>query len=334
MNRSRLAASLALLTTLGLALPACASSSKSSGSTDAVSGERTAAGAAATGAPAGAVAASATTAPAAASPAGGTIGKVGGATPVPVPPADRKVIVAVTLDVQVADVSSASVKVATMADGVGGYVSSQQAAFTAEHPSATLVLKVPPDKVSALLGTIATLGKVTNQTQQAEDVTAQFVDLDSRISTARASVERVRGFLARTSNVTELAGLEAELTRRETELEQLVAAQQGLAARSALATVTVALLPTATTTTVAKTPLTPGRALHRGASVLGAIGRGVAITVAFALPFMPLLVAGLAAAWVVRRRNRRRPGGRGPGTGEPTGSAAPRPAPAPEPVGV
>ena len=83
---------------------------------------------------------------------------------------------------------------------------------------------------------VAGLGTVVNQTQQAEDVTAQFVDLESRIATARDSVARVREFLGRTTNVNELAGLEAELTRRETELEQLVATQQGLAARAALAT--------------------------------------------------------------------------------------------------
>lgn len=368
MNRSRLAGVLSLSAVVALALPACGSSSKSSsravsgsfaaGAGTSASGALQAADGPITGAATATTAAAAGTAPAGAAttaaPAGGSVPGVGGATPVPAPPADRRVIVAVTLDLLVDDVATAGAKVGTMAETVGGYVASQQAALGGDHPSSTFVLKVPPDKVTALLTQVGLLGRVTNQTQQAEDVTAQFVDLDSRISSARASVERVRGFLARTANVTELAGLEAELTRRETELEQLVAAQQGLAARSAMATVTISLLrappvPVPTTTTVAPTtttqpPLNARRALRGGTDVLKAIGEGLAITLAFLLPFVPVLAAVALVVWLVRRRSGR---GRGPGSGSGSGPAPggradpptptptpPLAAPAPEHAGV
>ena len=299
-------------------------------------GASTTAGASATTA---AAAAAATTASGASkdstSPGGG-----GGATPVPVPPSDRKVVMVVTLDVQVPNVSAASVQVSSLAEGAGGYVASQQAALGAERPSSTLVLKVPPDKVTLVLQSIAGLGRVTNQTQQADDVTSQYFDLESRITTARASVERVRGFLSRTANVSELAGLETELTRRETELEQLVAAQQGLAARAALATITVALTlaPPTTTTTVAATTttqpeLTARRALRNGTDVLANIGTGLAIVAAFLLPFLPLLLIAAIVLWVLRRRSTRSVdagrGGRGHGGGAAGGPTPDAPAPAP-----
>ena len=347
-TRSR---SLPLLAALvgAVTLGACGSEQSSTGkaSLERQSGAATSAAGAGTtsgfsgGAATTVAAASATTAASGASQDSTSPGGGGGATPVPVPPADRKVVMVVTLDVQVPNVASASVQVSSLAEGAGGYVASQQAALGAERPSSTLVLKVPPDKVTLVLQSIAGLGRVTNQTQQADDVTSQYFDLESRITTARASVERVRGFLSRTANVSELAGLEAELTRRETELEQLVAAQQGLAARSAMATVTVALTPAppTTTTTVAPTTttqpeLTARRALRNGTDVLANIGTGFAIVGAFLLPFLPLLLIVAVVLWALRRRSARsadagRRGGRGPGGGATGGSTPDAPAPAP-----
>lgn len=332
MNRSRLAAVVSVALAASLALPACGNdtSTESSAtvvaSADAGGSDRAGSGSgdATTGAGKGGEGVPATTGND--TPATTAAGSFGGATPVPVPPLDRRVIVTVTLDVEVDDVGRAGVKVATMAEGVGGYVQSQQATYAGDRPSSTLVVKVPPDKVSALLAAVAGLGTVTNQTQAAEDVTAQYIDLDSRIATARASVARVREFLGRTANVSELAGLEAELTRRETELEQLVAAQQGLAARSALATVTIGLVRLSTTAGATDSePLTPARALRAAFDTLGAIGTAVVIVVAFALPFTPFLLALVGGALVVRRRRRRR-GPVAPPTVGPMSSPPPPPA--------
>ncbi len=329
MTRSRTLGALSVALVAALALPACGSSSATSGEF-AESASATSAAAATT------VAGSAALADA--GPGRSADGKTstiapqtspnplpGGPTPVPAPPADRKVIVAVTLDVEVANVATAGAKVASMAETLGGYVQSQQAAFAGDRPSSTIVLKVPPARVTDLLTSVAGLGKVVNQTQQAEDVTAQFVDLESRISTARASVARVREFLGRTTNVNELAGLEAELTRRETELEQLVATQQGLAARSAMATVTIGLVPLSTvvtTTTVDNRPMSPGRALHRGTDALVSVARAVAILAAFLLPFLPVLLVLSVVVAIVRRRTARRR------------AATPGPAPLPSPTPV
>jgi hypothetical protein len=217
---------------------------------------------------------------------------------------DRKVIVTVTLDLLVGDVGASGVKVATMAEGVGGFVFSQQTNL-GEHPSSSIVLKVPPDKVSSLVNTLGSVGKLVSQTQQAEDVTAQFVDLQSRITTAQASVVRMRGFLDKTTNVSELASLEGELTRRQTELEQLLGQQRVLASRTDLATVTVTLTPAP-----AKAPSTSpsvSRALHAGARSVVEIGKAIAVVGAFLLPWLPTALALWLLAWWLNRRRRRRP---------------------------
>ena len=86
-------------------------------------------------------------------------------------------------------------------------------------------MKVPPGGVERSSTASTTSAPCCSIDQSAQDVTDQLVDLDVRIANARQSVTNVRGFMdrdARTS--TELVTLEAELTRRQTELEQLEAA--------------------------------------------------------------------------------------------------------------
>ena len=285
--------------TLAVILAGCGSSSTSTASLETVAGQTVAEQGGGVGFADRSTAGGATAAAAAATtvPGAGKVTAVADPTPV-----DRKVIVTVTLDLLVDDVGASGVKVATMVEGVGGYVFSQQTNL-GERPSSSIVLKVPPAKVASLLGTLGSVGKVTAQTQQAEDVTAQFVDLESRITAARASVGRVREFLDRTTTVGELAGLEAELTRRQTELEQLLGQQRVLASQTDLATVTVTLSPAPVAAAAAGRP-SVSRALHRGIDSVINVGGALAMVAAFALPWLPvLLVIGGVLVWR-RRRNR------------------------------
>ena len=315
-TRSRLA-HLAPVTVAVLALVGCGSSSKSSATqtTFAASAATTAAAAAkastealpggfssdqaasAVGVSSTAAAAATTAAP----PAGVATGGV--AAPQGV---DRKVIVTVNLDVQVTDVSSSSVKATSLAEGVGGEVFSQQTNLVAEHPTSTIVFKVPPGKVNTLLTSLGELGKVQSQTSQAEDVTAQFVDIESRITSAERSVLRAREFLDKAGTVGELASLESELSRRESDRDSLLGQKRVLESRTSLATITLTLTPTPKAAEVAKVEkpkkATVGRALHNGVRTVSDFGKALAIVLAFLLPWIPVLALFGALLWVFGRR--------------------------------
>ncbi|MGD9793923.1 MAG: DUF4349 domain-containing protein [Acidimicrobiia bacterium] len=220
-------------------------------------------------------------------------------------------IVTVTLDVEVADVGAASLKASTYLEGLGGYVANQQTNFggPGRTPSSTIVMKVPPAKVSALLQNLNGLGTLLTQTQQSEDVTATFVDVESRISAARASVERVRLFMAQTTDVNQLAAVESELTRRETELEQLLGQQRMLSSQTEMATVTLTLQPTPTEAaapTTADDDMTVGKALEQGTDALLGAGLAIAIVAAWLVPWL-IPAAMLLGVWLIVRRRRRTP---------------------------
>jgi hypothetical protein len=151
----------------------------------------------------------------------------------------RDVIIEMHLTVSSDDIQRSVSSVSARAAALGGGVASSDVNFgnpAIDGPNsgdAILVVKVPPGAVDDLIAALGDTGTVQSLNQSAQDVTEQLVDLDVRIENARASVANVREFMDRTQNLSELVTLEAELTRRQTELEQLEAQQRNLSDRVA-----------------------------------------------------------------------------------------------------
>ena len=189
----------------------------------------------------------------------------------------------------------------------GGFVFGQQSAAGRDR-EATLTLKVPAKNFRTLLAALAGLGKEQSRSVDTEDVTAQGTDLDARIVSAQKSVDRVRAFLDQTKNVNELSGIEAELTRRETELEQLVGQRRVLNDRVLLATVDLTLteVPAPVAASSPGDPLRGvpgfGNALATGVDWLVNVARVVGAGLGYSLPFLVLIGVPLAIRRVVRRR--------------------------------
>lgn len=136
------------------------------------------------------------------------------------PAGGRAVVYTAALRVSADDVASAGRQAEGVVERSGGFLFRQDSDLVGTE-KATLVFKVPPERFQQVLGELGDLGRVLDRSVQANDVTDQVVDLEGRLGTARASVERLRGFLAQTRNVGEVAGIEAELARRESEAESL-----------------------------------------------------------------------------------------------------------------
>ena len=71
-----------------------------------------------------------------------------------------------------------------------------------------VVLRVPQEKYDAVLAELAGAGKLLSRKADAEDVTDQVVDVESRIATQRASVNRVRALMDRAVKLSDVVTLE------------------------------------------------------------------------------------------------------------------------------
>ncbi len=178
------------------------------------------------------------------------------------------------------------------------------ATSTTVGQGAVVVAKLPPEVFDDALADLADLGEVRSRHLSASDVTAQVTDVEGRLLTAETSAARLRELLASAGDVQSLVAVEAELARREAEIESLQGQQRVLADQVELATVTISLSEPATEEAAAE-PAGFTDGLGAGWDALVGAGRVVAITAGAVLPWLPLLVVLAAAGIALRRRTRR-----------------------------
>ena len=214
------------------------------------------------------------------------------------------------LTVAVDDVPVAAERAAQLARDAGGAVASEDRGTERLYATSALRLRVPPAAFDATVSSLSGLGEERTRRLGSEDVTDQVVDLDSRLTTQRAGVERVRALLTQAEDLGEVVQVEAELTRRTTELEALQARLNALTERVGLATINVRFIAVAAPEAAAGPPgFTEG--LRGGWEVLSLVARLAGATAGALLPFSPLLLMGALVAWRLRSR-RRAPGAPAP----------------------
>lgn len=165
----------------------------------------------------------------------------GGITPV-VLPSDfgRDIIYTADVTVAVTDVAAAGEEASRAISGLGGFLFGQRTVGSPE-PMSVLTFKVQPESFQQALSRLGEIGDVRSQTVSADDVTERVVDLESRINTAAASVERLRALLSEATDIETIVELENELLERETELEALRGSLRTLQQQVSLATIVLTL---------------------------------------------------------------------------------------------
>lgn len=156
-------------------------------------------------------------------------------TPISQPGVDRALVRTATIALEARDVGETVDSARQIAATEGGYAGDERL----DDTEGRLTLQIPADRFDQALRKLSELGEVLSREQTAEDVTEQVVDLDSRVATQRASVNRVRALLAQASTVDEIVQIEEELTSRESELESLLQRRKALGGQVAMSTVTL-----------------------------------------------------------------------------------------------
>ena len=129
-----------------------------------------------------------------------------------------------------------------MATGSGGYVGGDQRSIDAQASIATVTLRVPAAQFDTTLAALHGLGTEQDRQVSTQDVTEQVVDVQSRLKTQQASVDRIRALIAQTTSIAQIVSIEDELTQREADLESMEAQLRSLTDLTSLSTITVTLL--------------------------------------------------------------------------------------------
>ncbi|GAA1806169.1 DUF4349 domain-containing protein [Planosporangium flavigriseum] len=257
---------------------------------------------------------------------GGPDGKADSGIPKQVPVDSRALIFTGTVTIRVPDVGRAASDVSALATAAGGFIGGDDRTSDQDRSQARLTLRVPSARFTEVVSGISKLGrngKDESRQLSTQDVTDEVTDVDARIATGQASVNRVRELLARAQNISEIVSLESELARREADLESLKSRKRKLDDLTAMSAVTAVLLgPQAAVTNKPETGFLAG--LKAGWHAFTASMQVLLTVLGALLPFLlGAALPALAVVWALRRRRRPRPSRP---DSEPTAPASPAPA--------
>ncbi len=194
------------------------------------------------------------------------------AVPTALTPADigRDIVFRATIDVEVEDVAAAGAEARNAVVALGGIVFGESTTTTG-LPRTVLTFKVQPVDFDAALAAISRIGELVDQQISADDVTDRVVDLQSRVTTAESSVERLRNLLDQAGDINILASLENQLLDRETLLEQLRGQLRTLRDQVSLATITLSITQAPTVIPPAAIDLIAGLGTDRNDACPGSL---------------------------------------------------------------
>ena len=218
---------------------------------------------------------------------------------------DRKIVKTAELGIRAEKVRDSAARAQQIAAQFGGSALSSQIVQGDGSVTADLVLVVPSPEFEKALDELRGLGKeVTTDTVSGEDVTEEFVDLESRERNLLAAEQSLLELYNRAQSVNDALAIERELAMIRGQIEQVQGRIQYLEERTATSQITLSIQPVAHP---APSPpaWNPARvvaqAWNASLGVLQALATVILSALVFGWWLAPALVAGLVL-W--RRRNR------------------------------
>jgi Domain of unknown function (DUF4349) len=222
----------------------------------------------------------------------------------PTPAVTRQIIRNATLRFRVGSQTESEKHIALTVKQFGGIITSEEQTRDNGNLQTNLTVRVPAARLDTFL-TVVLRESIFTDTKQitAEDVTKQFVDVQARIRSQKATEARYLELLKRARNVAEVIEVENQLRQMREEIEMREAELRELKNDVAMSTVTLTYYEE---TEAADSPQDGwlarlGRNLLGGVELIGSFFLGVAYV-------LPLLLLVGVPAWLLIRwwRNRKK----------------------------
>jgi hypothetical protein len=238
---------------------------------------------------------------------------------------DRMVIKNGEIDLLVKDSDVALDGITQLVGDMGGYIVSSQVHYEeyygTNYKYATLTISVPADQFETALRRLRNLSiRVLNETASGQDVTDQYVDLQSQLTNLEATRDRIKSFLDQATTVDEALRINQQLSDVESQIEKIRGQMNYLDNRSAYSTITVSVKPDlpviVSTPTPTPTPVVwdPGKTWEKSTRTLTSTYRGIAdFLIWFFVVLVPILLPPVLIVWfiwwMIRRASRGKPKG-------------------------
>lgn len=129
------------------------------------------------------------------------------------------------------------------ANSYNGYiVQSSSSRYDDEQQSGTMTFRIPQENFQAFLNDAEGLAvKVNNRQVSGQDVTEEYVDIESRLKSKRAVEARLLEFMKQAQKTEDLLKISSDLANVQEEIEQIAGRKKFLENQTAFSTVTINL---------------------------------------------------------------------------------------------
>jgi hypothetical protein len=195
----------------------------------------------------------------------------------------------------------------------GGYIVSSRVWYQDYYGNnlkyATVTIGIPVDQFERALVRLRDLAvRVVDETAAGDDVTEQYVDLQSELTNLEATRARIQEFLKDAQTVDEALRINQELANLESQIEQIKGRMNYLSDRSSYSTITInfepefpTLTPTPTVTpqaTATPVPWNPGQTFDNATDTVTILYRGIAdLLIWVVVVILPILLPPALIVW-------------------------------------
>jgi len=228
---------------------------------------------------------------------------------------DREIIATAQATVQVPSIPEAATTIAALAADHGGYVESTEIGKAAAMDGTSepapadsaygwISIRVPSDDLPEVIAALGDVGDVLSSSTSKQDVTSISIDLQARIDSTRASVDRLTELMSQSGSVSELIEAEVALTDRQAQLESYEQQLEALQDQVAMSSLQVQLTRENSPTTADPAGFSDG--LLAGWNGLVVSLNALVVAVGFILPWLAIAGVVILIVWLVRRSRRAR----------------------------
>jgi hypothetical protein len=202
----------------------------------------------------------------------------------------------------------------------GGYIISSRVWYQPYYDGknykyATITIGVPVQQFERTLSRLRGLAvQVLDETASGEDVTDQFVDLQSQLTNLEATRERIKSFLDQAKTVDEALRINQELSNIEAQIEQIKGQMNYLEDRSSYSTITINFEPVLPEILPTPTPTPqphvwePGKTFEKSKETVISAYQGIVdLLIWFFVVIVPIMAPPVLLLWLLWKLFTRRP---------------------------
>lgn len=225
----------------------------------------------------------------------------------------RKLVYTADVSMESTDFDSARQAILGAVETCGAYLQSSESWGNAESANrcASYTVRVPAERYRDFLASLGGAGSVLSLQERAEDVSAQYIDMEARLTSLETQRDRLNALAAQADTTADLLKIESQLSDVQYQIESYTAQMRALDNRITYSTVEICLDEVAVLAPTGTSFADRAAAAFVGGwRDAGAFLQDLALQLLYLLPLILVLALLAVALILLRRRHRRRKAGR------------------------